>query len=51
MLKKLNSEQLQVAIYENPTCTTRVPSKNFHVSRHMTKYREMKRSGWESLKG
>ncbi|KAM3181042.1 hypothetical protein ACTXT7_015114, partial [Hymenolepis weldensis] len=41
--KLLNSEQLQVAIDENPTCTTREPSKTFHVSRHMTTYKEMKR--------
>ncbi|VUZ56057.1 unnamed protein product, partial [Hymenolepis diminuta] len=43
MLKKLNSEQLQVAIDESPTCLTRELSKTFHVSRHMTIYREMKR--------
>ncbi|KAM3181656.1 hypothetical protein ACTXT7_013932 [Hymenolepis weldensis] len=49
--KKLDSEQLQVATDENPTCTTRELSKTFHVSRHMTVYREMKRLGEESLKG
>ncbi|VUZ55766.1 unnamed protein product [Hymenolepis diminuta] len=43
ILKKLNSEQLQVVIDENPTCTTRELSKTFHISRHMTTYREMKR--------
>ncbi|VUZ45547.1 unnamed protein product [Hymenolepis diminuta] len=40
--RKLNSEQLQVTIDENPTCTTRELSKIFNVS-HMTIYREMKR--------
>ncbi|KAM3171606.1 hypothetical protein ACTXT7_016286, partial [Hymenolepis weldensis] len=30
MLKKLNSKQLQVAIDENPTCTTRELSETFH---------------------
>ncbi|VUZ55211.1 unnamed protein product, partial [Hymenolepis diminuta] len=45
--KKLNSEQLQVTITENPTCTTRKLSKTFNVSRHMTICREMKRHGWE----
>ncbi|KAM3185188.1 hypothetical protein ACTXT7_006888 [Hymenolepis weldensis] len=40
--EKLNSEQLQVAIDENPICTTRELSTTFHVSRHMTTYREMK---------
>ncbi|VUZ45625.1 unnamed protein product [Hymenolepis diminuta] len=50
MLKKLHSEQLQVVIEGNPTCTTREMSKIFKVSRHMTKYREMKRHGWEGLK-
>ncbi|VUZ39365.1 unnamed protein product [Hymenolepis diminuta] len=39
--KKLNSEQLQVDIDENPTCTTRELSKTFNVSRHMTIYGEM----------
>ncbi|VUZ51109.1 unnamed protein product [Hymenolepis diminuta] len=43
MLTKLNSEQLQVAIDGNPTCTTRELSKTFHASCHMTIYREMKR--------
>ncbi|KAM3178363.1 hypothetical protein ACTXT7_002756, partial [Hymenolepis weldensis] len=48
MLKKLNSERLQVAIGENPTCTTRELSKSFNVSRHMTICREMKRlKGWK----
>ncbi|VUZ39897.1 unnamed protein product [Hymenolepis diminuta] len=42
MLKRLNSEQFQVAIDENPTCTTGGLSKTFHVSRHVTTYREMK---------
>ncbi|KAM3171776.1 hypothetical protein ACTXT7_015931 [Hymenolepis weldensis] len=41
MLKKLNSEQLQVAIDKNPTCTARKLSKTFYVS-HVTTYREMK---------
>ncbi|KAM3172467.1 hypothetical protein ACTXT7_014472 [Hymenolepis weldensis] len=36
MLKKLNSDQLQVGIVENPTCTTRELSKTFDISRHMT---------------
>ncbi|VUZ43639.1 unnamed protein product [Hymenolepis diminuta] len=49
MLKKLNSEQLQVAIDENPTCTTRELSGTFNVSRHMTIYGEMRRLCWESL--
>ena len=40
--KKLNSEQLQAAIDENSTSTTRVLRKTFNVS-HMTIYREMKR--------
>ncbi|KAM3182784.1 hypothetical protein ACTXT7_011629 [Hymenolepis weldensis] len=35
--------QLQVAVDENPTCTTRELSTTFHVSRHMTIDREMKR--------
>ncbi|VUZ43615.1 unnamed protein product [Hymenolepis diminuta] len=47
--KILNSEQLEVAIDENPTCTTRKLSKTFNVSRYMTTYREIKRLGWESL--
>ncbi|VUZ49211.1 unnamed protein product [Hymenolepis diminuta] len=42
MLKKLNSEQSQVAIDENPTCTTGELSKTFNVSHHMTIYRDMK---------
>ncbi|VUZ57386.1 unnamed protein product, partial [Hymenolepis diminuta] len=50
-LEKLNSEQLQVVIDENPTCTTRELSKSFSVS-HMATYREMKRldslKGWET---
>ncbi|KAM3174653.1 hypothetical protein ACTXT7_010127 [Hymenolepis weldensis] len=46
--KELNSEQLQVAIDENPTCTTRALSKTFNVSRHMTKYGNEKT--WQSLK-
>ncbi|VUZ51495.1 unnamed protein product, partial [Hymenolepis diminuta] len=42
MLKKLlTSEQLQVAIDENPTCTTRELSKTLQVSHHITIYREM----------
>ncbi|VUZ46416.1 unnamed protein product, partial [Hymenolepis diminuta] len=45
--EKLTSEQLRVAIDENPTCTTRELTKTFNVSRHMTIYREMKRLGWE----
>ncbi|VUZ45900.1 unnamed protein product [Hymenolepis diminuta] len=45
MLKTFNSESLQVAIDENPTCNTRELSKTFHISRHMTIYREMKRLG------
>ncbi|VUZ47459.1 unnamed protein product [Hymenolepis diminuta] len=45
--KKLNSEQLQVAIDENPTCTTRELNKTVNASRHMTTYGEMKRLGWE----
>ncbi|VUZ55061.1 unnamed protein product, partial [Hymenolepis diminuta] len=49
--KKLKSERLQVDIHENPTCNTRELRKTFNVSRHMTIYREMKRLGWESLKG
>ncbi|VUZ48462.1 unnamed protein product, partial [Hymenolepis diminuta] len=40
--QKLNSEQLQVAIDENPTCITRELSKTFSASRHMTIHREMK---------
>ncbi|VUZ48368.1 unnamed protein product [Hymenolepis diminuta] len=51
MLKKLHSEQLQVAIDESPTCTIRELSKTFHVSWYMTTYKEMKGLGWESLKG
>ncbi|VUZ38625.1 unnamed protein product [Hymenolepis diminuta] len=51
MLKKLNSEQLQVDINENPTCSTRELSKTFNVSCHMAIYRRMKRLGWGSLKG
>ncbi|VUZ54525.1 unnamed protein product [Hymenolepis diminuta] len=47
MLKKLNSEQLQVHLDENPTCITREQSKTFKVSRHMAICREMKRLGWE----
>ncbi|VUZ49221.1 unnamed protein product [Hymenolepis diminuta] len=50
MLKKLNSEQLKVAIDKNPTCTTRELSKTFNVSHHMTIYREMKTQR-QSLKG
>ncbi|VUZ48385.1 unnamed protein product [Hymenolepis diminuta] len=42
MLKKLHSEQLQVAIDESPTCTIRELSKTFHVSWYMTTYKEMK---------
>ncbi|VUZ55407.1 unnamed protein product [Hymenolepis diminuta] len=38
--KKLTSEQLQVVIDKNPTCTTRELSKTFSIS-HMTIYREM----------
>ncbi|VUZ43981.1 unnamed protein product [Hymenolepis diminuta] len=49
--KKLTSEKLQVAIDENQICTTRELSKTFKISRHTTIYREMKRLGWESLKG
>ncbi|VUZ56428.1 unnamed protein product, partial [Hymenolepis diminuta] len=49
--RKLNSGLFQVAIDENPICTTRELTKTFHVSRHMTIYREMKRLGWGSLKG
>ncbi|VUZ56675.1 unnamed protein product [Hymenolepis diminuta] len=48
--KKLNSEQLQVASDENITCTTRELSKTFNIS-HTAIYREMKRIGWESLRG
>ncbi|VUZ39976.1 unnamed protein product, partial [Hymenolepis diminuta] len=48
---KLNSEQLQVSIDEDPTCTTRGLSETFHISRHITIFREMKRLGWKSLKG
>ncbi|VUZ52367.1 unnamed protein product, partial [Hymenolepis diminuta] len=51
ILKKFNSEQLKVAVDENPTCTSRELSKTFRLSRHMTIYREMKRPVWESLKG
>ncbi|VUZ43193.1 unnamed protein product [Hymenolepis diminuta] len=51
MLKKVNSGQLEVAIDENPTYTTREVSKTFNVSRHMTIYRVMKKLGLESLKG
>ncbi|VUZ51053.1 unnamed protein product [Hymenolepis diminuta] len=51
MLNKLHSGQLQAAIDENPICTTRELSKTFHVSCHMTIFREMKRLGCESLKG
>ncbi|KAM3174459.1 hypothetical protein ACTXT7_010510 [Hymenolepis weldensis] len=52
MPKKLHCEQLQVAIDENPTCTTRELSKTFHVTRQMTIYEEMKKlrgslKGWE----
>ncbi|VUZ50262.1 unnamed protein product [Hymenolepis diminuta] len=47
MLKKLNSEQLQVVIDENPTSTIRELSKIFSVSHHMTIYREIERHGWE----
>ncbi|VUZ56868.1 unnamed protein product [Hymenolepis diminuta] len=43
MLKRLNSEQLEVAIDENPTCTTRELNKIFNVSCHMIICREMKR--------
>ncbi|VUZ44125.1 unnamed protein product, partial [Hymenolepis diminuta] len=43
LLKKLNSKQLEVAIDENSTCTTRELSKTLHVSRHMTIHREMKK--------
>ncbi|VUZ45144.1 unnamed protein product, partial [Hymenolepis diminuta] len=50
ILKKLNSEQLQVAIDETPTCTTRELSNTFNVS-HMTIYGEMRILGWESLRG
>ncbi|VUZ50429.1 unnamed protein product, partial [Hymenolepis diminuta] len=42
----LNSEQLQVAIDENPTCTTRELSETFHIT-HITICREMKRFGWK----
>ncbi|KAM3174760.1 hypothetical protein ACTXT7_009890 [Hymenolepis weldensis] len=42
MLKKTNSEQLEVTIDENTTCTREL-SKTFNVSPHMTIYREMKR--------
>ncbi|VUZ57397.1 unnamed protein product [Hymenolepis diminuta] len=45
MLKKPNSEQLQVAIDKNPTYPTR------ELSSHMTMYRKMKRLGWKSPKG
>ncbi|VUZ41881.1 unnamed protein product [Hymenolepis diminuta] len=40
--RKLNSEQLQLAIDENSTCTARELNKTIHVSSHMTIYREMK---------
>ncbi|VUZ56804.1 unnamed protein product, partial [Hymenolepis diminuta] len=50
-VQKLNSDQLQIAIDENPTCTTRELSKTFHVSRHMTIYRGMKRIGKVSKAG
>ncbi|VUZ40055.1 unnamed protein product [Hymenolepis diminuta] len=43
VLNNLSSEQLQVANDENPTCVTRELSKTFHVSRHMTIYREMEK--------
>ncbi|VUZ39863.1 unnamed protein product, partial [Hymenolepis diminuta] len=43
IFKKLNSEQLQVATDENPTCNTRELSETFHVSRHVTIYSEMER--------
>ncbi|VUZ56861.1 unnamed protein product [Hymenolepis diminuta] len=48
--KKPNSEQLEVAIDENPTCTTRELSKTFHVS-HMTIYMAWHEVTWQSLKG
>ncbi|VUZ52588.1 unnamed protein product, partial [Hymenolepis diminuta] len=47
--QKLKSEQLQVHIGENPTCTIRELSKTLNVSCHMTIYREMKKIAWESL--
>ncbi|VUZ51389.1 unnamed protein product [Hymenolepis diminuta] len=46
MIKKLNSEQLQVAIDENSICNNRELSKIFHVS-HITTYGEMKKLGWK----
>ncbi|VUZ48288.1 unnamed protein product [Hymenolepis diminuta] len=51
MLKKLNSEQLEVGIDENPACTTRELSKTFNASLHTTIYREVERLGWEGLIG
>ncbi|VUZ45225.1 unnamed protein product [Hymenolepis diminuta] len=49
MFKKLNSEQLQIAIDKNATCTTRELSKTFNASRHMTINREIKRlKGWKT---
>ncbi|VUZ44796.1 unnamed protein product [Hymenolepis diminuta] len=48
MLKKLHSEQLQVAIDENPIYVARKLSKTLNASCHMTIYREVKRlKGWE----
>ncbi|VUZ47292.1 unnamed protein product [Hymenolepis diminuta] len=49
--RKLNSEKFQVAIGENPTCTTREFSETFNVAAVGPYYREMKRLGLESLKG
>ncbi|VUZ51984.1 unnamed protein product [Hymenolepis diminuta] len=51
MLKTLNWEQLQIAIDENPTRSTRELSKIFNVSRHLTIRGEQRSLGWESLKG
>ncbi|VUZ39985.1 unnamed protein product, partial [Hymenolepis diminuta] len=50
LLKKLNSKQLQAAIDENATCTTRELSKIFTISRHMTIYREMEILRWEIVR-
>ncbi|VUZ39982.1 unnamed protein product [Hymenolepis diminuta] len=50
MLQKLNSEQLQAAIDENATYTTRELSKIFTISRHMTIYREMETLRWEIVR-
>ncbi|VUZ49094.1 unnamed protein product [Hymenolepis diminuta] len=40
---------MEIAIDENPTCTTRELSRTFHLSRHITIHRELKRlKDWTS---